>query len=150
MIRLLDFKDHQKCPGINGISYPNGDVQLIDITVDWKYPVLYEIKLGLKTSIAELERENKLSWNDCVICDQIVTEEPEIEILCGEGNLGADGFIAVINASDKLDWVAFFDCSNPFLKLAFKEGIIYAESSLGHIWKLPLQSPHYLTIEHPK
>jgi hypothetical protein len=148
--KLIDFKNHQRCPGINSICYSNGEVQLIDIIVDWKHPVVYEIHLGIKTSIAELERENKLSWNDCVIRDQIITDEPKVEILCGEGNLGADGFIAVINASDKLDWVAFFDCSNPFVKLAFKDGVIYAESSLGHTWKLPLLSPHNLTIERPK
>ena len=32
---LIDFFEHLSCPKVNGIIFPNGDIELIDVKIDW-------------------------------------------------------------------------------------------------------------------
>lgn len=150
MMKLIDFKDHQQCPYINGISYADEQIQLMELVVNKTKPVTFDIIVGIKTSVAELEASGKMLWGDCIIEDEFSSEEEKITVLCGEGNLGSDGFVALMNDQGKLKWIAFFDCSNPFIQLKFIDKVVFAETSLGHIWKFPINTPHLLTIENPR
>jgi len=120
MTDIKYFFDHQECPGINGIYFPDGVVKLFDVlenTVDGKR---YSIQLGDKTSINELEKNKILDcWNDCAILYNKIYKNLNIEVISGESDYGSDGFVAVVNnKSHELIWLAFLDCSNPFNKVS--------------------------------
>ncbi len=147
MNRIKNFFEHQECPNVNGIIYPDGQIQLINVDVNWNRNKKYLLQLGGKTSIVELKRENTLSWNDCAILSTENYVDNDIEILAGEGDYGSDGFIAVINSiNHELIWLAFFDCSNPFSRTQLNGEKLYAWSTNGTLWQFNLKLPEKIVI----
>ena len=54
-------------------------------------------------------------------CDYAVAG---LRLVCGEGAMGSDGFVAAVRPSDgALAWVAFFDCSHPFSAISIVEDV---------------------------
>jgi len=144
---MKDFVNHQQCPSIDGIIFPTGEIQRINVDVDWGPPVSFSLKLGTKTSINELENNQELYWSDCAILNSMIDEEGQIEVLAGESDYGSDGFVAVMsNKSKNLKWLAFFACSNPFSKLGIDNNQILATSTLGHTWIFPLNKPESVIV----
>jgi hypothetical protein len=144
---MKDFLDHQECPNIDGIIFPTGEIQRIHVDVNWGPPVSYCLTMGIKTSINELEKKQRLYWSDCAILVHMNYEERQIEIIAGESDYGSDGFVAVIsNKTKKLNWIAFFSCSNPFSKLEINNNHILATSTLGITWMFPINKPEALKI----
>ncbi len=118
MKKLLNFIDHQKSPLINGVVFPDGVVQIVNIAVSWESPVNYIFTRGPITSLENLSKEKEIAWINCAILVNLVDESLGIDFLAGEADQGSDGFLAAIDHNDrKLLWLAFFDCSNPFNKL---------------------------------
>lgn len=152
MKKILNFIDHLESPSLNGIIYPDGTIDLLNVKVDWGPPIQYSLKSETKSSIELLDNEGKLQWNDCAILVTAIDIKQSIEIVAGEGDYGSDGFIGVIDLSTRnLIWLAFFNCSNPFDRLDIKEEKIYATSTNGCLWKFVIKSPIDIEIEcsHP-
>ncbi len=135
-----------KSPIINGIVYGDDTAVLLDIAAG-AVGSSYSIHVASKTTLADLERGQKLEWTYIAqLCEAKVFEEG-LTIVGGEGGMGADGFIAVIRtASNQLVWLAFLDCSNPFEKVSLSDGIINAVTNLGHTWSFPLARPEAVTV----
>ena len=141
------FGVHQQCPNVDGIVFANGEIQQINVNVDWRTPVSNSLKLGNRTSITELEKNKQLYWSDCAILNSKIDETGQLKVVAGESDHGSDGFVAVIsNKSDKLRWVAFFTCSNPFSKLEVDNNQILATSTLGTSWIFPINRPEAVII----
>src|SRR5207244_13625753 len=52
-------------------------------------------------------------------------------VFAGEGAHGSEGFVAVTQiTAGQLVWLAYFDCSNPFEKVALEDGIVMPVSNL--------------------
>ena len=64
-----------------------------------------------------------------------------LKVVAGECSSGVDGFIALLESTGLLRWVAFFDFSNPFERVRFEETDLVAENNLGEAWRLPLETP---------
>ncbi len=103
--------------------------------------------LKTKTSIMELEKNQKLFWSDCTILNRIIDDERQIEVLAGESDYGSDGFVAVLsNKSKKLKWIAFFSSSNPFSRLEIENNQILAKSTSGFSWIFPIDMPEAVVV----
>lgn len=64
----------------------------------------------------------------------------------GECSAGEDGFVACLESTGVLRWVAFFDFSNPFERVQFDGANLVAENNLGEAWRFPLATPWEVTV----
>ena len=67
---------------------------------------------------------------------------PEINChaICGEGQMGNEGFVALVKA-EILIWSAFFTISNPFYDVARIGDFIIAKSTHDIFWEFPIVEP---------
>jgi hypothetical protein len=145
---IIDFIHHLECPTLDGIIFPNGEIQLFDIKVTWGTPNKFNVKTAGRTTVDILKKEHNLYINSCAILSKTVCLKYSVEVIAGEGNYGSDGFIGVLDlASKKLAWLAFFTCSNPFNQIEMIGDEIHAKSTAGCIWRLPLRNPDALYVE---
>jgi hypothetical protein len=137
------------CPLINGIALNNGDVYWINI--DLTYTDLkptYNLSEPKQTSLNELVGEGFDEWVSCCPLTNKVIAEKHICVFAGEGGMGADGFVGVEDLdTGNIQWVAFFDCSNPFVEVEIKENILTVTSSYGNHWKFPLDAPQRVQVD---
>lgn len=139
---IINFKQHQKCPIINGVLYCDGVIQDFDI-IDESMPPL--LKVGGKLKLEDIE---ELYWADCSILDTCSNDTLNVEALCGEGDEGAEGYVALVDQdSGSLIWIAFFTCSNPFCNIVIQDKEIIAKNNLDNIWRFPIESPESFFIE---
>ena len=138
----VDFIEHQECPIVDGIIFPDSTILLLDVTAAWKPTVKFKIQTASKTSIADLDRTGKLFWAGCSILDEYDDVQRSIKIVCGEGSYGSDGFLAVINWKTKSTiWMAYFTSSNPFCKVKTEDNQLVAISTIGCAWRFELENP---------
>jgi hypothetical protein len=148
MTEIADFLEHQEYPNVSGIIFPNGCIQLVTVSVNWGTTPSFQAELNGMTTIEALKSQGKLSWSDGAILGKAVSDDGAFEAVCGEGDFGSDGFVAVVRAeTQKLAWLAAFNCSNPFKFVSFKEGCVRAESTIGTVWQFPLSDPCQFRIE---
>ncbi|WP_404932194.1 hypothetical protein [Massilia atriviolacea] len=65
--------------------------------------------------------------------------------LCGEGAMGNEGFVAVVNEAG-LAWAGFFTASNPFQQVAVAGACLVARTTHGSTWRFPLGAPWQVRI----
>lgn len=149
MKKIEEFIHHLECPTINGIIFPDNTIQLLDIKINHKNVSDTSIKPGAKTSISDLYHAGKLWWNDCVTLVAAEDLNFSIKVVAGEAmGHGSDGFIGVIHlASNKLKWLAFFDCSNPFTKIQIANNKLFATSTINCTWEFDINNPSNCTIQ---
>ncbi len=148
MTEIADFLEHQEYPNVSGIIFPDGLIQLVAVSSDRGTPLGFQAQLDGTTTTETLESQGKLSWSDGAILGRTVSGDGIFEAVCGEGDYGSDGFVALVNtATKKLVWLAAFNCSNPFNFVSFKEDCLCAESNLGNVWSFPLSDPSQFRIE---
>ncbi len=69
-------------------------------------------------------------------------------ILCGEGVMGNEGFVARVDATHKtLVWGMFLTFSNPFERVEIDGDTVWAFSTHGHKWAIGLDYPGSVKIE---
>ncbi|SDP86522.1 hypothetical protein SAMN05428975_3137 [Mucilaginibacter sp. OK268] len=144
---IKKFIEHLECPIVDGIIFPDKRIQLLEVEVLWQRPYEYSIKPSFFTSIDDLEAEGKLWTGHCGVLDKCVDILNGIKVICGESSLGGDGFIAVLDMqTERVIWIAFFTCSNPFDKVTVEEGQIVAVSTLNCVWKLNIANPVEIVV----
>lgn len=142
------WKD-ESCPIINGIVFGTGLVKPlnVDFTHDTKGP-RYELSVGENTDVGILKKSNLLEWTYITQLFERVDDKRGIRLSCGEGGMGADGFVAVSKIQDDhLIWIAFFDCSNPFIKVDIYENMVVGVTTLDNAWSFPFDTPEKVTVE---
>jgi len=128
-------------PIINGIIYPNGCIEQMEIILDGEIKKVNVIK---KMNINELieEEVSYIVINDT--CEDIVNR---VRIYCGEGSYGGDGFVAVESLkNNQLIWIAFFEESNPFEKIKSSENNLNVINNLKESWQFNLKKPNEIII----
>lgn len=65
--------------------------------------------------------------------------------ICGEGEMGNEGFVAVVN-DEGLVWAGFFTSSNPFHEVEVDDDCIVAKTTHNTIWRFPLSTPWKVQI----
>lgn len=148
MKEIENFVDHLECPSLNGIVYPDGKIQLINLLVNWGSPTSYKLLLGNQTSISALEEQGNLSWSGCTILHSTENVTLGIKAICGEGDYGSDGFLAVFDLTlGQLKWLAFFNSSNPFDKIKIEKKYISAFSTAQCQWNFKLDDPVSIDVQ---
>lgn len=151
MKKIENFIEHLESPSLNGIIFPDGIIKILDINNEWFPDVSYLVKEKKETSIDRLDFEGHLYWNDCAVIAEIINKDLSIKVIAGEGDYGSDGFVGVVDLySQKLIWLAFFNCSNPFQTLKIKNEEICATSTNGCLWKFKIKNPLDIVVECPK
>lgn len=136
---IRDFCDHQECPSVDGIVYPDATVQLVTVDVEWGTTPQYTFTTGRRVPIANLGQAGELQWSDCAILDRARVPDSPLEIVVGEGSYGTDGFVALVESvQSALKWIAFCTCSNPFDQILILDTAFHARSTLGVSWEFPL------------
>jgi len=148
MIEIADFFEHQEYPNVSGIIFPDGFIQLVTVSVKWGTPPSFQVEIDEATTVETLKSKGLLTWSDGAILGKAISGDEAFEAVCGEGDFGSDGFVAVVRAeTKKLTWLAAFKNSNPFKHVNFKKGCVCAESTMGTVWCFPLSDPCEFFIE---
>lgn len=120
--------------GLDVIAYANGDVINIDITVsqdstnDYTYQKHYTFDYLDKTKLPTLLEKYKGDvWSEVDVFDRI--EVDDYVIVCGDGGMGNEGYIARLDQENKLVWTLFSTVSNSFMKIVIEGDFIYVQSS---------------------
>jgi hypothetical protein len=147
MRKIVDFFEHQESPIVNGIIFPNGMIQTIEISADWGPPVRYIHSKGPQISIDRFSSES--DWTSCAVMKKLVDKALGFTFLAGETlGRGDDGFVAAItNADHKLKWLVFMDRSNPFCDLKVTGQYVVALSTLRCYWRFPIENPGEFFID---
>ena len=70
-----------------------------------------------------------------------------VRVLAGEGGLGADGAICVLDrSSGQIKWLLFMDSSNPFESVEIDGINVVARSTLDQVWKISIEDPSQVVI----
>ncbi|MDR0228118.1 MAG: hypothetical protein LBI72_03535 [Flavobacteriaceae bacterium] len=120
--------------GLDVITYANGDAINIDITViqdstnDYTYQKCYAFDYLDKTNLSTLLEMYKGDvWSEVDVFDRI--EVDDYVIICGDGGMGNEGYIARLDQENELVWSLFSTASNPFMKIVVEGDFIYVQSS---------------------
>jgi hypothetical protein len=140
----------ERCPIIDGIVFGDGRVKLI--SARWERQEDGRLEIVLKpsgwTTLAELHAREQLQWTGVIGLCEAVAPAKNIRVLGGEGGLGSDGFVAYLRNDDgRINWIAFFNSSNPFEVVQVHEDYVLARTSLGTWWRFPLDAPDRLTLQ---
>ncbi|MFD2474013.1 hypothetical protein [Amycolatopsis silviterrae] len=71
------------------------------------------------------------------------TEIEDGSLVCGEGELGADGFFARLDGAGGLRWLVALQRSNPFERIIVSEGRFTVVNNLGNALSLSLSDPRF-------
>ncbi|AEY67512.1 hypothetical protein [Clostridium sp. BNL1100] len=134
-----------KLPIINGIIYPNGNIDWLNVNViDGKR----SIENGSQLHINDLIADDELGFADVYIRGKVEDDKRDVTIYCGEGSFGGDGFVVVESRKDKKAvWIAFFEESNPFEKVEVVGEFIYVYNNLKEKWRFCINKPTEIIIE---
>jgi hypothetical protein len=136
----------ERCPIVNGIFRPDDSVSRLmrDGNLENGDPVT--LRVADQTTVSELERSGGLEWTYLTqLCEFRATSSRYVAV-GGEGGMGSDGFVALLEHDVKLLWLAFFDWSNPFTEVSIKDTVVTAVSSLDTIWRFPVDAPEAVTL----
>lgn len=67
--------------------------------------------------------------------------------LCGEGGMGNEGFVAVVNEHG-LVWAIFLTVSNPFYEVNIVGDCVEAMSTHGVLWRFPIARPWEIDLTY--
>ncbi|PQO45641.1 hypothetical protein C5Y93_14495 [Blastopirellula marina] len=123
---------NEMIPLLNGVTYPDG--RWFQMSED-----LGELKV---TETRWDTRDMGDQWTYFAqLCRESVPGN-HLEVSAGEGGMGSDGIVALIDSRDNsLRWVLFSDLSNPFHRLEIRDKQILAETTLDTRWTIDLQKP---------
>jgi len=136
-------------PVRNGLYLADGTVALLKILMpreNHDSTVFARVSSSVELGQVDEFRENKTT-HLAPLCEQSYVDL-NLRIFGGEGAHGSEGFVAVAEiTTGHLVWLAYFDCSNPFEKVSFANGVVVAVSNLGHSWHFPLKQPESLMVD---
>lgn len=145
MKSLLTQWNAELVPLLNGVILENGTYHSIK-PVDAPR-VHLPVRLESESS-RQLSDLTSLQWAAVnMICETELVSSG-LKVKAGEGSMGSDGVIALLDQAQRLRWIAFFDFSNPFESVCFEGSVIIAENNLNEKWFLPIEEPWKVRIEH--
>lgn len=135
-----------RCPIISGIIYSDGTVKILNPKEEEQYN--YVPEYSRSTTMDEISKVEEIEYTHIYKYKSIEIAESKLKVYFGEGAWGSEGFVAICDSiEDKLQWIAYFDYSNPMIKVEYTNGIISAYSNLGHKWIFDLKCPENVKVE---
>jgi len=88
----------------------------------------YSISYGSEMPLDELLETYDDPWSEVQINNKIQLEDNSF-ILCGEGEMGSEGFIVKTDSNNKISWMLYSSSSNPFINMKQIDNTIYIQST---------------------
>ena len=142
--RIKNILENYTYPIIKSITYPNGDMLVLE--GQW-IKEKYHLRILCQSSLDSYFSYNKEDYVSDLY-PQMVAENAQYEVYGGECSWEGDGFIYIINKEKgKLLWFLFLDNSEYFKEAYFEDTKhIIARSELGLRLRIPINAPEKLTI----
>jgi hypothetical protein len=130
---------NERCLIFDGILFNNGEILCIDIS--YAKPGETCCQNGI-TSLDSLVYKNPDWMTSLSKTASLAINNGNKSVVCGEGGMGGDGFIAVVDSiKHELEWIFFSQTSNPFIALSESGGVITAATNIDTIWQISLEYP---------
>lgn len=129
--------------GLDLVYEPSGLIRFIDIDfIDnpqliHSYQKEYFLSYKGETTVDNLLQSDDDLWSEIQINNKILIDNKYI-LLCGEGEMGSDGFIVKTDINNNILWFLYSTTSNPFINIERKENIIYFQSTSNFFVKFNL------------
>ena len=142
--RIKNILENYTYPIIKSITYPNGDMLVLEgqwIKEKYHLRILCESSLDSYFSYNEEDYVSNLY-------PKIMVENAQYKIYGGECSWEGDGFIYIINKENReLLWFLFLDNSEYFKEAYFEDtNHIIARSELGLRLRIPINEPEKLSV----
>jgi hypothetical protein len=132
-------------PRVDGVVFADGTVWSVEY---------YEVRhKGIWGNFANFRGANPsrlqsdISWVEIDEHCYVLDADDGVRYSCGDGALGGDGYVACSQTSDNhLNWIAFFQDSNPFLKISLVSERVNAVNNHTHVWSFNVNNPIDLII----
>lgn len=132
---------------IDGIAFPSGVVTLVkSFTVQAGATVRCVAQPLADTSIESILKYDQSIW---VPVTRLATLpwSPTANVVCGEGPMGNEGFVAATTSNDDSPiWILFSSHSNPFTAISRDADTIVLEAGYGQEWHIPFSDPTRFSI----
>ncbi|MDI9106149.1 hypothetical protein DMW62_00115 [Serratia marcescens] len=122
--------------GLDVIINDVGVVREIDIEFEMNYKFKdtfnkeYKISLGNETTLDALIEQYDEVWSEIQVSNKVQLPDGDF-LLCGEGEMGNEGFIARTDGINRLKWFMYSTTSNPFVNVIEASKCVYFQSTLG-------------------
>lgn len=129
--------------GLDLVYEPSGLIRFIDIDfIDnpqliHSYQKEYFLSYKGETTVDNLLQSDDDLWSEIQINNKILIDNKYI-LLCGEGEMGSDGFIVKTDINNNILWFLYSTNSNPFINIERKENIVYFQSTSNFFVKFNL------------
>lgn len=136
MNRLQDKWVNNKLIGLDIIFSRKSDIREISIdfiknnTLSHSYGKEYHLTYNEKTTLNELLKKEDDLWSEIQINNKLFIDNKYI-FLCGEGEMGNEGFIAKTDMNNNIMWFLYSTTSNPFISIKKEKNKIYFQSTLN-------------------
>ena len=130
--------ENEQIPILNGVAYPDGR---------W---------IPFVTTAGGVRVGPMKSWDVSSFCDNLTyftelsrarIEGSSLDVVAGEGGLGTDGAIALIDRhTNELRWVVFSETSNPFECVSVVYDQIHATTNTGVVWNFGIADQTKISI----
>ncbi|AOR60782.1 hypothetical protein [Pectobacterium parmentieri] len=123
-----------KLPGLDLIIFESGAVQHIDIDFIENNSLLhsfkkeYSISYGKTSTFSEIISKHDEIWSEIQINNRLLVNEKNI-FLCGEGEMGNEGFIVKTDINNNIKIIIYSTTSNPFIEIIKINNSLYFKST---------------------
>jgi hypothetical protein len=120
--------------GLDVIIAKSGVVTPIDIeymendSLTHTFGKEYSISYGNNSTLEAFFDNYDEPWSEIQVNDQILINN-DCFILCGEGEMGSEGFIVKTDINNNITWMLYSTTSNPFINIKTTGDIVYVQSS---------------------
>jgi hypothetical protein len=146
MNSLISFWLKGECPILNGVMFSDGSVECVE-PYDQPRPAGAISLVGKGRT--QLQSHIPLESTGLMPLCRCEDKAKGIVVTAGEAGMGSDGFVAVADLSNQLQWIAFFDFSNPFISVEVSGDEVVSRNNLGETWRFPLAHPSAVRVEVP-
>lgn len=137
-----------KCPLVNGIVHATGMITLIELDpLKQNHRPKGHLVTGKTVSLSDLELAGSLECTFYTEMCELVDSSLGLHMVAGGAGMGGDGFVALLSSpTEILQWIAFFDFANPFVKVDLANRFVNAVNNLGEKWSFPIDAPELVVV----
>ncbi|TAI86451.1 hypothetical protein [Pectobacterium versatile] len=140
MINELKIKWlENKLPGLDLVIFESGKAQYIDInfiennSLSHSFNKEYVISYGEISTFKDIANTHNEIWSEIQINNKLSVDKENI-FLCGEGEMGNEGFIIKTDINNNIKMVIYSITSNPFIEIKrIKDNIYFKSTANFHV-----------------
>jgi hypothetical protein len=133
-----------QCPIATGIYYASGDITKLQIAQNGDQVAI----AGRTTLDALLESDpDYLTDIDVIASESFRFNNQNLAAHCGGGSYGSEGFICLTQDFSPI-WLAYFEASNPFMKIKLRRDKLHAVNNCREEWVIPISDPEKIVVDN--